>query len=65
MHRMVRGLLVQILVGLSCRETDSEVAVKTLRALALAGLLPVVVVGLGLPVLADAQTTASGRTLTW
>jgi len=54
---MVRGLLVQILVGLSCRETDSEVAVKKLKALALAGLLPVVVVGLGLPVLADVQTT--------
>ena len=30
---------------------------KTLRALALAGLLPVAVVGLGLPVLAGVQTT--------
>ena len=29
---MVRGLLVQILVGLSCRETDRRVAVKKLRA---------------------------------
>jgi mono/diheme cytochrome c family protein len=39
------------------RETDSEVAVKKLSALAFARLLPAVVVGLALPVLADVQTT--------
>ncbi len=54
---MVRGLLVQILVGLACREADSEVAVKKLRALAFAQLLPAVVLGLAVPVLADVQTT--------
>jgi mono/diheme cytochrome c family protein len=39
-------------------KTDSEVAVKKLRASALAQFLPVVVVWLGLPVLAAVQTTA-------
>jgi mono/diheme cytochrome c family protein len=51
------ALLIEILVGLACREIDLEVAVKKLRALAFAGLLPSVVLGLGLPVLADVQTT--------
>ena len=54
---MVRGLLVQILVGCRVVRQIRRFPVKTLRALALAGLLPVAVVGLGLPVLAGVQTT--------